>query len=62
MMPYSANRICKGVYKYFADLSRDEDLLEQVPALATEIEKMTPERVPLLIRRWAGDAIGYGDV
>jgi len=45
-----------------ADLSRDEDLLDQVPELATEIEKLSPERVPLLIRRWAGDVMGYGNV
>jgi len=45
-----------------ADLSRDEDLLEQVPGLAVEIEKLSPERVPLLIRRWAGDVMGYGGV
>ncbi len=45
-----------------ADLSRDADLLELVPELAAEIETLTPERVPLLIRRWAGDVMGYGDV
>lgn len=45
-----------------ADLSRDADLLEQVPALAAEIENETPALVPLLIRRWAGDVMGYGDV
>ncbi len=45
-----------------ADLSRDTDLLEQVPALAAEIEKQAPGRVPLLIRRWAGDVMDYGDV
>ncbi|MFW2437871.1 MAG: ATP-dependent DNA helicase RecG [Arenicellales bacterium] len=45
-----------------ADLSRDADLLEQVPELAAEIEDKAPERVPLLIRRWAGDVMGYGDV
>jgi ATP-dependent DNA helicase RecG len=45
-----------------ADLSRDADLLEQVPALAAEIEAESPALVPLLIRRWAGDVMGYGDV
>lgn len=45
-----------------ADLSRDSDLLELVPKLAAEIEKLSPERVPLLIRRWAGDVMGYGEV
>jgi ATP-dependent DNA helicase RecG len=45
-----------------ADLSRDADLLEQVPELAADIENKAPERIPLLIRRWAGDVMGYGDV
>jgi ATP-dependent DNA helicase RecG len=45
-----------------ADLSRDADLLDQVPALAAEIEAETPSTVPLLIRRWAGDVMSYGDV
>ncbi len=45
-----------------ADLSRDADLLEQVPELAIEIETEAPALAPLLIRRWAGDVLGYGDV
>ena len=45
-----------------ADLARDADLLEQVPALAAEIETVTPSAIPLLIRRWAGDVMAYGDV
>ena len=45
-----------------ADLSRDADLLEQVPELAAEIESEAPALVPLLIRRWAGDVMGYEDV
>jgi ATP-dependent DNA helicase RecG len=45
-----------------ADLSRDADLLEQVPSLAAEIETEAPALGPLLIRRWAGDVMGYGDV
>jgi ATP-dependent DNA helicase RecG len=45
-----------------ADLSRDSDLLEQVPELATEIEKDSPELMPLLVRRWAGDVMDFGDV
>ena len=45
-----------------ADLARDADLLEKVPRLATEIEAISPQLVPLLIRRWAGDVLEYGDV
>ncbi len=45
-----------------ADLARDADLLEQVPGLATEIEANSPHLIPLLIRRWAGDVMEYGDV
>lgn len=45
-----------------ADLARDADLLEQVPGLASEIEANSPHLVPLLIRRWAGDVMAYGDV
>ena len=45
-----------------ADLSRDADLLEQVPKLADEIEAQSPALIPRLIRRWAGDVMNYGDV
>lgn len=45
-----------------ADLARDADLLEQVPELAAEIEAVAPALIPLLIRRWAGDGMAYGDV
>jgi len=45
-----------------ADLSRDADLLERVPELAAEIERETPPLIAKLIRRWAGDVMGYGDV
>jgi ATP-dependent DNA helicase RecG len=45
-----------------ADLARDADLLEQVPALAAEIEAESPALVKKLIRRWAGDVLDYGDV
>lgn len=45
-----------------ADLSRDADLLERVPELAAEIERETPPSIAKLIRRWAGDVMGYGDV
>lgn len=45
-----------------ADLSRDADLLELVPALAAEMEIQAPALIPLLIRRWAGDVMNYGDV
>jgi ATP-dependent DNA helicase RecG len=45
-----------------ADLSRDADLLEKVPALAQRIEQHAAETIPLLIRRWAGDSMVYGDV
>ena len=45
-----------------ADLSRDADLLERVPELAAEIERESPALIAKLIRRWAGDVMGYGDV
>ena len=45
-----------------ADLSRDADLLERVPELAAEIERESPPLIAKLIRRWAGDVMGYGDV
>ncbi len=45
-----------------ADLQRDKDLLPQVAAVAQQLLQQWPERVPLLIARWLGEAQRYGDV
>jgi ATP-dependent DNA helicase RecG len=45
-----------------ADLARDADLLEDVPAAASDIESNHPELVEPLVRRWVGDRLGYGEV
>ena len=45
-----------------ADLARDADLLEDVPAAASDIESNHPELVEPLVRRWVGDRLSYGEV
>ena len=45
-----------------ADLARDADLLEDVPAAASNIESNHPELVEPLVRRWVGDRLSYGEV
>ncbi len=43
-----------------ADLARDEDLLPDIERLAGELLTSDPGAVPLLVRRWLGDAVDYG--
>jgi ATP-dependent DNA helicase RecG len=45
-----------------ADLGRDADLLERVPAIASELETRYPQLLAPLIRRWVGEGIVYGEV
>ncbi len=45
-----------------ADLTRDQALLPQVAEVAEQLLQRWPERVPLLIARWLGEAQRYGDV
>ncbi|MFP5441859.1 MAG: ATP-dependent DNA helicase RecG [Gammaproteobacteria bacterium] len=45
-----------------ADLARDASLVETGRELALELAKRHPERVPLLIRRWLGEAVRYSRV
>lgn len=45
-----------------ADLSRDQAVLNRVPAVADQLLKKCPERVDLLIQRWLGQKAEYGDV
>ena len=43
-----------------ADLGRDQDLLPDIERLAGELLAHHADRVPLLFRRWLGDAVDYG--
>ncbi len=45
-----------------ADLARDQQLLESIPAVAERLLKENPERVDKLIRRWIGDAARFAGV
>jgi ATP-dependent DNA helicase RecG len=45
-----------------ADLERDKELVPKVAKVAMQLLQQWPERVPLLIARWLGDAHRYGDV
>ena len=45
-----------------ADLVRDSDLLEDIPAAASDIESRYPELIEPLVRRWVGDRLSYGEV
>ena len=45
-----------------ADLSTDGELLSHVPGVASSMLAESPECVPLLLQRWLGDRVHYGDV
>ena len=45
-----------------ADLTRDQQLLETIPAVAERLMSESPERVNKLIRRWIGDAARFAGV
>jgi ATP-dependent DNA helicase RecG len=45
-----------------ADLARDQQLLESIPAVAERLLSESPERVARLIRRWIGDAARFAGV
>jgi ATP-dependent DNA helicase RecG len=45
-----------------ADLARDQQLLETIPAVAERLLSDHPERVAKLIRRWIGDAARFAGV
>jgi len=45
-----------------ADLARDQQLLESIPAVAARLLSKNPERVDKLIRRWIGDAARFAGV
>jgi ATP-dependent DNA helicase RecG len=45
-----------------ADLARDQDLLDQIPAAAARLLSQNPRRVERLIRRWIGDASRFAGV
>ncbi len=45
-----------------ADLARDQQLLETIPAVAAQLLEQSPERVDKLIRRWIGDAARFAGV
>ncbi|WP_349432438.1 ATP-dependent DNA helicase RecG [Methylomarinum sp. Ch1-1] len=45
-----------------ADLNRDSELLEQIPAAAEIIYKQHPEAVSALIERWIGESGQYAEV
>ena len=45
-----------------ADLARDQQLLESIPAVAERLLTENPDRVDKLIRRWIGDAARFAGV
>jgi ATP-dependent DNA helicase RecG len=45
-----------------ADLARDQQLLESIPAVAERLLAESPERVEKLIHRWIGDAARFAGV
>ena len=45
-----------------ADLARDRQLLESIPAVAERLLTENPDRVDKLIRRWIGDAARFAGV
>jgi len=45
-----------------ADLARDQQLLESIPAVAERLLAENPDRVDKLIRRWIGDAARFAGV
>jgi ATP-dependent DNA helicase RecG len=45
-----------------ADLARDQQLLESIPAVAERLLTENPDRVDKLIRRWIGDAARFAVV
>jgi ATP-dependent DNA helicase RecG len=45
-----------------ADLARDQQLLESIPAVAERLLAESPERVAKLIHRWIGDAARFAGV
>jgi ATP-dependent DNA helicase RecG len=45
-----------------ADLARDRQLLESIPAVADRLLTENPGRVDKLIRRWIGDAARFAVV
>ncbi len=45
-----------------ADLLRDTALMDLSRELAQELEQQHPQKVPLLIRRWIGEAVRYSRV
>ena len=45
-----------------ADLARDQQLLESIPAVADRLLNENPDRVDKLIRRWIGDAARFAGV
>jgi ATP-dependent DNA helicase RecG len=45
-----------------ADPLRDEALLEIVPDLGENLLRTQPEAAGVLIRRWLGSSVAYGDV
>ncbi len=45
-----------------ADLARDQQLLESIPAVAERLLTESPERVVKLIHRWIGDAARFAGV
>ncbi len=45
-----------------ADLTRDRQLLESIPAVAERLLAENPDRVDKLIRRWIGDAARFAGV
>jgi ATP-dependent DNA helicase RecG len=47
---------------HIADLLRDEALLEAVEAGARQLLETCPQNVTPLIRRWLGEAAGFGEV
>jgi ATP-dependent DNA helicase RecG len=45
-----------------ADLSRDQELLESIPAVAERLLAENPQQVDRLIHRWIGDAARFAGV
>ena len=45
-----------------ADLGRDQDILDDVVQAAEQIMADSPAHAPLLVQRWVGAAVAYGDV
>ena len=45
-----------------ADLARDQDLLDRIPAVAGQLLDENPELVQRLVRRWIGDASRFAAV